>query len=114
PNYIAQQGVFLITPPNSESYELLPEKRRYLAGGNVMTEAGIQGGFLSDTYISLGEPLNGEAWAVRLHQKPFVRWVWLGCLLMALGGVLAVMDVRYRKLRQRQLTAANALAEGRA
>ena len=89
PNYSAQQGIFILTEADgSNAYELRPEKRQYFAGGNVMTEAGIAAGF-ADTYLSLGEPLEGGAWAVRLPYKPLVRWVWLGALLMALGGVLA-------------------------
>jgi len=111
PNYRAQQGVFIVTEPSAESFELRPEKRQYLAGGNMMTEAGIRGGFLADTYISLGEPLGEGAWAVRLHYKPLVRWVWFGALLMALGGALAVTDKRYRRLRERQ-SATDAAAKG--
>lgn len=101
PNYKAQQGVFILTElDGSDAYELRPEKRQYLAGGNVMTEAGIAAGFFADTYISLGEPLDGGAWAVRLHHKPLVRWVWLGALLMALGGIVAVFDKRYARRRK--------------
>ena len=102
PNYQAQQGIFIVTSASGESFELRPEKRRYLAGGNVMTEAGIQAGFFADTYISLGEPLGNDACAVRLHYKPLVRWVWFGALMMAFGGGLAVMDKRYRRLRARR------------
>ena len=68
----------------------------------MMTEAGIQAGVFADTYISLGEPLGGDAWAVRLHRKPLVRFVWIGALLMGLGGSLAVLDKRYRRLRERR------------
>jgi cytochrome c-type biogenesis protein CcmF len=104
PNYRAQQGVFILTEPDgSNAYELRPEKRQYFAGGNVMTEAGIAAGFFADTYISLGEPLDGGAWAVRLHHKPLVRWVWLGALLMALGGIVAVFDKRYARRRRKAL-----------
>ena len=93
PNYEAQQGIFILTDADGRNaYELRPEKRRYFAGGNVMTEAGIDPGFFSDTYLSLGEPLEGGAWAVRLHYKPLVRWIWLGALLMAMGGVVAAFD----------------------
>jgi cytochrome c-type biogenesis protein CcmF len=102
PNYSAQQGIFILTEADgSNAYELRPEKRQYFAGGNVMTEAGIAAGFFADTYISLGEPLEGDAWAVRLHYKPLVRWVWIGALLMALGGVLAVFDKRYARQRRK-------------
>ena len=101
PNYVSQQGQFVVRGEWSYAYTLLPEKRRYLAGGAIMTEAGIHAGFLADTYISLGEPLGEGAWAVRLHYKPLVRWVWLGALAMAFGGLIALMDARYRRLRQR-------------
>jgi len=76
---------------------LHPEKRNYNASGMPMTEASIEPGFLRDLYVSLGEPIPGTtAWAVRVYIKPFVDWIWLGCLMMALGGVLAISDRRYR------------------
>ena len=62
----------------------------------AMTEGSINRGLTRDLYTSLGEPVSATAWAVRLHHKPFVNWIWLGCLLMAFGGVLAVLDRRYR------------------
>ena len=62
-----------------------------------ITEAGIDAGFTRDLYVALGEPLGDGAWAVRVHIKPFVRWIWLGALLMAMGGVVAVLDRRYRR-----------------
>ena len=107
PNYRAQQGTFVVANGNS-TFSLRPEKRQYLAGGNVMTEAGIHAGLLGDTYIALGEPLDAEegAWAVRLHYKPLVRWIWLGAVLMAFGGMFAVLDRRYRTLRIRRQAAA--------
>lgn len=61
-----------------------------------MTEAGIQAGITRDLFVALGEPLADGAWAVRVQIKPFVRWIWLGALLMALGGLLAATDRRYR------------------
>ena len=68
-----------------------------------MTEAAIDPGFTRDIYVALGEPLGGDgSWALRLHIKPFVRWIWLGAILMALGGALAISDRRYRiKIRNR-------------
>jgi cytochrome c-type biogenesis protein CcmF len=102
PNYEAQQGIFVVTSASGDTFELRPEKRRYLAGGNMMTEAGIQAGLFADTYISLGEPVGDVAWAVRMHHKPLVRWVWLGALMMGFGGALAVLDKRYRRLRERR------------
>ncbi|XOV89902.1 MAG: heme lyase CcmF/NrfE family subunit [Pseudomonadota bacterium] len=102
PNYVADQGRIVVTRDESVIATLLPEKRRYLAGGNVMTEAAMDAGFLRDLYVALGEPIDGTAWAVRVHYKPFVRWIWLGGLLIALGGFVTVLDKRYRTLRQRR------------
>ena len=59
-------------------------------------EAAIDAGITRDLYVSLGDALGGGAWLVRVHYKPFVRWIWGGCLIMALGGVLAASDRRYR------------------
>ena len=106
PNYAAKQGLFEVID-GERRYPLRPEKRQYFAGGNTMTEAAIAPGLFADTYVSLGEPLEGDAWAVRAHYKPLVRWVWLGALLMAFGGVLAVFDKRYVRQRRR-LQAPNA------
>ena len=98
PNYRARTGRFEVVDGNRRLL-LMPEKRHYLAGGSVMTEAAIDPGFFKDIYVSLGEPLDGGAWAVRVYVKPFVRWIWFGALLMAFGGLLAVADRRYRRLR---------------
>ena len=98
PNYVADMGVFV----TDASVVLRAEKRRYAAGGQVMTEAGIAPGFTRDLYVALGEPLPDGAWGVRINDKPLVRWVWLGALLMAAGGVLAVLDPRYRRLGRRR------------
>ncbi|KAG1530318.1 hypothetical protein G6F50_017398 [Rhizopus delemar] len=62
-----------------------------------MTEAGIDARFDGDVYVALGEPLGNNAWAVRVHIKPFVRWIWLGALLMALGGFITAADRRFRR-----------------
>ena len=103
PNYLADRGHFLITEADGRQLWLYPEKRRYLSGGNIMTEAGIDAGVLGDHYVSLGERLGeGPAWAVRVQYKPLVRWVWFGGVFMALGGFWAVTDKRYRRLRERQ------------
>ncbi|RLA40019.1 MAG: hypothetical protein DRQ64_05580, partial [Gammaproteobacteria bacterium] len=67
--------------------------------GNMMTEADIDGGLFRDLYVALGEPLGDEAWSVRVYVKPFIRWIWLGALMIALGGVIAAFDKRYRKTR---------------
>lgn len=78
-----------------------PEKRVYLVQRSPMTEAAIDPGLTRDLYVALGEPLNTEgAWAVRIYLKPFIRWIWLGAFLMALGGGLAATDLRYRRQRK--------------
>ena len=100
PNYQAERGLFEIVD-GERRLQLKPEKRRYVVSGSVMTEAAIDPGFFKDIYVSLGEPLDNGDWAVRVYVKPFVRWVWFGALMMALGGVLAVADKRYRRLRTR-------------
>jgi len=105
PNYRAQQGQLDVYENGVFVSRLLPEKRQYLSGGNTMTEAGIDSGIFGDIYVALGEPLGqtpeGKAvWAVRLHDKPFVTWIWLGAVLMSLGGILAVSDKRYRLKKQ--------------
>jgi cytochrome c-type biogenesis protein CcmF len=67
---------------------------------NPMTEAAIDPGFTRDLYVSLGEPAGGNTWIVRVYYKPFVDWIWGGCVLMALGGLLAATDRRYRATRR--------------
>jgi cytochrome c-type biogenesis protein CcmF len=75
---------------------MYPEKRIYNVQKNAMTEAAINTGFTRDLYVSLGEEVDSKAWVVRVQVKPFVDWIWGGCVLMALGGLLAVLDRRYR------------------
>lgn len=92
PNYIAKRGIFDVERDSEYLHRLMPEKRTY-SGGKVMTEAGIEAGLWADTYISMGEPLTDDAWAVRLHYKPLVRWIWFGGILMALGGILSALGL---------------------
>lgn len=96
PNYVADRGTVLLFENGKQINKLQPEKRQYLSGGNVMTEAAIDASFTRDLYVALGESLNDGAWALRVHYEPFVRWIWLGALIMSLGGFLAVIDKRYR------------------
>ncbi|HYR05915.1 MAG TPA: cytochrome c-type biogenesis CcmF C-terminal domain-containing protein, partial [Gallionella sp.] len=102
PNYVAAQGRVSVSKNGQLITELFPEKREYNASGMPMTEAAISTGWLGDLYVSLGEPIPDSkgAWAVRVYIKPFVDWIWAGCLLMALGGVLAISDRRYRLHRK--------------
>jgi cytochrome c-type biogenesis protein CcmF len=98
PNYMATQAHFTVTKDGKRVTELLPQKRIYNASGMPMTEAAIDTGIFRDLYVSMGEPIAevSGAWAVRVYYKPFVVWIWGGCLLMAMGGVLAISDRRYR------------------
>jgi len=96
PNYVAARGTIQVSQDGREVTVMYPEKRRYFVQNQTMTEAAIAPGLLRDLYVSLGEPLEGGAWSVRLYHKPFIDWIWGGCLVMALGGVLAVSDRRYR------------------
>jgi cytochrome c-type biogenesis protein CcmF len=105
PNYMADQGEFVITSAGRTIATLYPEKRQYRAGGQVMTEADMDPSVFRDLYVALGEPVGENAWAVRVHVKPFVRWIWVGGLIMACGGVLAVTGRRYRLARGRELPA---------
>lgn len=102
PNFTSDKGTIRVLDGNELVATLHPEKRLYTVQQMPMTEAGIDAGFTRDLYVALGEPLENGAWAVRVHIKPFVRWIWLGALLMSLGGVLSVSDKRYRvKVRAR-------------
>ncbi|WOH39357.1 heme lyase CcmF/NrfE family subunit [Thalassotalea fonticola] len=97
PNYSAEQGQLNLYK-NSEHIALLqPERRSYRVQTMGMTEAAIDPGLFRDVYVALGDPLGNDAWAVRVHYKPFVRWIWLGSIFMALGGIFAMMDKRYRR-----------------
>ena len=75
---------------------MFPEKRFYNVQQQVMTEAAIKTGLVRDLYVSLGEPIGQSDWSVRVYSKPFVDWIWGGCILMGLGGILAISDKRYR------------------
>lgn len=101
PNYISDRGTVRVVRDGGEVATLRPEKRVYHVQRTPMTEAGIQGGFTRDLFVALGEPLTDGAWAVRLQIKPFVRWIWLGALLMTFGGLLAASDGRYRNEKVR-------------
>ena len=96
PNYNAMQGTFLLSRNGKLEATMYPEKRSYFSSTMPMTEAAIDAGLTRDIYVSLGEELDDKAWAVRVYFKPFVDWIWGGCVLMALGGLLAMSDKRYR------------------
>ena len=101
PNYTALVGEVELLKDGKTQRTMNPEKRSYVSSSMPMTEAAIDTGFFRDVYVSLGEPIDKAkpeaAWAVRVYYKPFVDWIWGGCVLMALGGLLAVSDRRYRR-----------------
>jgi len=98
PNFVADEGTFIVYRDGEEVTTLHPQKRRY-SNNQVMTEAALDPGLTRDLYVSLGEPLDnqGTAWAIRLYHKPFIRFIWLGALVMMFGGFLAASDRRYRR-----------------
>jgi cytochrome c-type biogenesis protein CcmF len=99
PNYLADQAVFEVRRDQELIAVLVPEKRRYFASGQIMTEAAIDARLWRDLYIALGEPIGEQAWAVRLQYKPMVRWLWLGALMIGLGALVTAFDRRYRSQR---------------
>ena len=106
PNYSAMRGLVEVTRNGRKVSDMRPEKRVYRVQQNPMTEAAIDPGFTRDLYVSLGEPTTNGAWIVRVYVKPFIDWIWGGCLIMALGGLLAVTDRRYRSKVRRDQTEA--------
>jgi cytochrome c-type biogenesis protein CcmF len=102
PNYRASRGTVRVSRDGREVVVLRPEKRAYNVSNMPMTEAAIETGLLGDLYVSLGEPVDDGAWSVRIYYKPFVTWIWGGCAIMALGGLLALADRRYRMAARRE------------
>ena len=110
-NYTGARGVIEVTRGGNAVATMHPEKRIYNVQKMPMTEAAIDTGPWGDIYVSLGEPIDPSAiesgaWSVRVYHKPLVTWIWGGCVLMALGGALALSDRRYRLLARRGQTAA--------
>ncbi|MGJ8646168.1 MAG: heme lyase CcmF/NrfE family subunit [Marinomonas colpomeniae] len=97
PNYVSDKAQFTAYKNGQVVALLYPEKRLFNARQQVMTEAALDAGFTRDLYISLGEKLDGDSWGVRVYVKSFVRWIWLGGLLMMVGGLLATLDKRYQR-----------------
>jgi len=99
-NYVATRGGFSVrSVDGGYRTEMFPEKRVYRVQNNPMTEAAIDAGIARDLFIALGEPLDNQgAWAVRIYYKPFIRWIWLGAIIMSIGGLVAASDRRYRRL----------------
>jgi cytochrome c-type biogenesis protein CcmF len=112
PNYLALKAVIKVSKGDRVVQTLYPEKRLYTASQMPMTEAAIDPGLTRDLYVSIGEAIDDNAFAVRLQVKPFVDWIWGGALIMALGGLLAATDRRYRLARQEKRAAAAAALAG--
>jgi cytochrome c-type biogenesis protein CcmF len=110
PNYVAARATVSITKNGKAVTVMHPERRVYKVQNNPMTEAAIDTGFARDLYVSLGDPLGANAWLVRVQHKPFIDWIWGGCLIMALGGMLAASDRRYRYSLKKQQQPSGAIA----
>ena len=102
PNYIGEEATFTVLEEGEEISILYPQRRIYLATNTPSTEMAIDAGFLRDLFITLGEQKEGDSWSMTIYVKPFVRWIWLGAIFMAFGGILAAADRRYRRLRKKQ------------
>ncbi|MDE0308218.1 MAG: heme lyase CcmF/NrfE family subunit [Acidiferrobacterales bacterium] len=110
-NYISSMGTVEASRDGRHIVTLHPEKRFYPIQPEPLTEAGIRPGLFEDLYVSLGEPLGDEgSWSVRIHVKPFVRWIWAGAILMSLGALLALADQRFRVQRRRSAAESNIAA----
>jgi cytochrome c-type biogenesis protein CcmF len=111
PNYTSAQAKITVTKGGKPVTEMYPERRMYPVAEQVMTEAAIHPGLTRDLYVSLGDALQEPgakpgAWLVKVQHKPFIDWIWAGCLIMAIGGVFAASDRRYRfSLRERRSAA---------
>lgn len=99
PNYVADRAVFDVN-----GSELVAEKRQYPVRRTVTTEAGIRPGFLRDLYISMGEPYPDGSWGFRIQDKPGIRWIWLGAIIVSIAAVIATLDARYRRLKRAAAT----------
>ena len=96
PNYTAREAVIEIRRNGEFVSEVRPQKRQYLVQKSPMTEAGIDAGLSRDLFVAMGDQIGTDTWSVRVQYKPMIRFIWLGCLVMALGGLIAASDRRYR------------------
>ncbi|HRP96348.1 MAG TPA: cytochrome c-type biogenesis CcmF C-terminal domain-containing protein, partial [Rhodocyclaceae bacterium] len=108
PNYQAARATLELSRGERRLTTLHPEKRAYVAHQMPMTQVALHVRPLRDVYVSIGDQLDADSWLVNLHHKPFISWIWAGCVLMALGGILAATDRRYRRLAERSAPAAAA------
>ncbi len=108
PNYQAARAVIDVYRGERPWTTMTPEKRFYVASAMPMTQVSLDIGPFRDLYVSLGDQLDNETWLVNLHIKPFISWIWAGCILMGLGGIFAASDRRYRRLAERSVPAGSA------
>ena len=110
-NFDGVQAQVEVTKNGRKVTTLYPEKRTYVISMMPMTEAAIDASLMRDVYVALGEPIaeDSNKWAVRIYVKPLIRWIWLGAIIMALGGLLSMLDSRYRikKIKTSAQMAAN-------
>ena len=102
PNFVADEGEFELRRGGKLVTVMRPQKRVYRVQQNPMTEAAINTNPTRDVFLALGEPLGNDAWSLRIQVKPMISFLWFGSAIMALGGILAITDRRYRQLRQKQ------------
>ena len=100
PNYTADIGTVTLLRDGRTLTTLHPEKRSYASGGQVMTEAAVESSLLRDRYVALGESLGDGSWAVRVHSKPMMGFIWLAAILVALGGFVTAADRRFRRYQE--------------
>lgn len=111
PNYSAIEGVVEVRNNGQYVGTVRPQKRQYLVQKSWMTEAGIHATWNKDLFVALGDQLGNGAWSVRIQYKPLIRFIWLGALIMAIGGLITVSDRRYRLEATKASDVAPALAE---
>lgn len=96
PNYTSAMATVDVLQNNQPLMTMHPEKRNFNVSGMPISQVAMRASLIDDLYVAMGEPIGADAWAMRIYVKPFVRWIWLGGLLIALGGFLAMLDRRYR------------------
>lgn len=113
PNYDALEAEFEVRRDGELVTVLKPQKRVYRVRQSPMTEADIDPGWNRDLFVAMGDSLGDGAWSIRVQYKPLIRWIWFGCGVMALGGIVAMTDRRYRvpaAEREREAAAAGGTA----
>ena len=100
PNWTAEEARVSIFKDGELWTQMAPQKRLYYRSGQIMTEVDLRPGFARDIYIAIGQQLDANAWSIRIHVKPFIRWIWGGAVFMLIGGVIAATDPRYRRIRR--------------